>query len=334
MATLGHTVLSLADISKTLDPNGSPAMIAEMLSQKIPVMQDMKWREGNLLHGHQVTIRTGLPTVYWRIVNRGVLPSASTSAQITESCGEAVTMGEMDKSVAETGGNLAANRANESKTHIMAMGQEVSSTIWYGNASVSPEEMNGIAVRYSSSTANSADNLILAGGAGSDNTSIYLINWGENVFGIFPKGSQAGLEHIPKDLETIEDVNAVAGTRMLGYRDYFYWKAGLVVKDWRYAARAANIDVSLLQGNSSPADLYDLMTFMTHRVEGLEEGDGTPVFYMNRTVAEMLDVQARDNVKTGGQLSYSVVEGKRILTFRGIPIKVTDSILDSETLVA
>lgn len=333
MAGLGHTVLTLADVSKTLDPDGSPAVIAEMLSKKIPIMQDMKFREGNLPHGHRTTVRTGLPTVYWRIVNRGIAPSASTAAQVDESCGEAVSLSEMDKSVAEFGGNIAQNRANESKAHIMAMGQEVSATVWYGNSSTAPEEMNGLAVRYSSLSAACGDNIIDADGSGADNTSIWLVNWGENVFGIFPKGSQAGLEHHMKDLETIEDPGGVSGTRMLGYRDYFYWKVGLVVKDWRYAARACNIDVSDLQANSSPADLYDLMTFLTHRVEGIEEGDGSPVFYMNRTVAEMLDVQARDNVKAGGQLSYQMIDGKRILTYRGIPIKTTDSILDNEARV-
>ena len=49
---------------------------------------DMDWQEGNLPTGHRTTIRTGLPESAWRLLNYGVQPSKSVTAQVTDTCGK------------------------------------------------------------------------------------------------------------------------------------------------------------------------------------------------------------------------------------------------------
>ena len=61
---------------------------------------------------------------------------------------------------------------------------------------------------------------------------------------------------------------------------------------------------------------------------------GKAEFYMNRTCAEFLDIERRADVISGGQLSYEVVDGKRIMSFRGIPIKVVDALTETEAVVS
>ena len=80
MATLAQSVLTLADWAKRLDPDGKVPAIVEMLSQTNEVLADMLFKEGNLPTGERTTIRTGLPSVYWRLLNQGVAPSKSTTA--------------------------------------------------------------------------------------------------------------------------------------------------------------------------------------------------------------------------------------------------------------
>ena len=80
MATVvGATVATLLDIAKRMDPDGSIASIAELLTQTNEMLLDMPFREGNLPTGDMVTIRTGLPAVAWRLLNKGVVPSKSTT---------------------------------------------------------------------------------------------------------------------------------------------------------------------------------------------------------------------------------------------------------------
>jgi hypothetical protein len=65
MAALG-TAVNLLDLSTRMDPDGGIAPIAELLSQTNSFNKNMVWKEGNLTTGERVTIRTGLPTIYFR----------------------------------------------------------------------------------------------------------------------------------------------------------------------------------------------------------------------------------------------------------------------------
>jgi len=333
MATLGANVLTLADWAKRLDPQGKVPAIVELLSQSNEILGDMAFKEGNLPTGHRCTVRTGLPTVYWRLVNQGVSPSKSTTAQVDESIGMLEAYSEVDKDLAELNGNTAAFRLTEASAFLEAMNQEMASTLFYGNSSLNPEEFNGLAIRYSDLSANNAQNIISGGGAGADNSSIYLIGWGENsCYGIFPKGSKAGLMHEDLGLVTVETTAGIAGNRMRAYQDHFQWKAGLALKDWRYVVRISNIDISNLVAKSSAADLIELMIKAIHRIPNL--ASVRPVFYMNRSCFQMLDIQRRDDVISGGGLQYDMVDGKRVASFRGIPVKICDALTESEAAVS
>ena len=104
MATLSGKY-TLLDVSKTLDPNGSTAAVAELLSQENEMLMDMPWFEGNLPTGHRITTRTGLPDVIFRKLNGGVPPSKATTAQLDEACGILEARSEIDKDLAMLNGN-------------------------------------------------------------------------------------------------------------------------------------------------------------------------------------------------------------------------------------
>lgn len=333
MAVLTANVLTLIDWAKRLDPDGKVPSIVELLNQSNEILLDMKWKEGNLPTGHRTTVRTGLPSSFWRLLNAGVQPSKSTTAQIDEGCGMLEAWSEVDKDLAELNGNTSQFRLSEAMAFIEGMNQTMATAMFYGNTSVTPEQFNGLSIRYSALAGGTGQNIINAAGVGSDNTSVWLVGWGDqSIYGIFPKGSKAGLVHDDLGEGVIESVAGIGGSRMMGYRDRWQWKAGIALRDWRYVVRIANIDVSNLVTKSSAADLSELMIRSIHRLPFRKLVN--PVFYMNRTVFEMLDIQRRDDVQSGGQLKYEQVDGVMTPTFRGYPIRIVDALTLAETVVS
>jgi hypothetical protein len=119
---------------------------------------------------------------------------------------------------------------------------------------------------------------------------------------------------------------------MRAYRDHWQWKCGIALRDWRFVVRIPNIDISNLVAKSSAADLIELMIKAIHRIPSLKMG--RPVFYMNRTCFQMLDIQRRDDVIAGGGLTYSDVDGVMTANFRGIPVRKCDALIEAEAVVA
>lgn len=331
MATLGNTVLTLTDWAKRLDPDGSVAATVELLSQTNEILQDMLWMEGNLPTGHRTTVRTSLPSVSWRMLNGGVTPSKSTTAQVDEGCGMLEAVSELDVDLAKLNGNTAAFRLSEAAAFIEALNQEMAQTLFYGDASAAPEEFTGLATRYPNSTGTNGQNVIKAGGSQSDNSSIWLVVWGANtIHGIFPKGSKAGILHEDLGEMLTQTGTGIGSGKIKAFVDRWQWKCGISVRDWRYAVRVANIDISNLVAESSAADLIKVMIKAIHRLPST--GMGRPVFYCNRTVKQMLDIQAM--AKTNIYLNAGEEEGRPKLTLRGVPIRTCDALLETEATVA
>jgi len=334
MSTLASNAPTLLDVAKTFGPDGKVAKIAELLGQTNEILQDAVFKESNLEAGEQVSVRTGLPTPTWRLLNQGVAATKTTTAQITEQIGMLEDWSEIDQKVAEMNGNVKAYRLQEGMGHLEGMNQEMASTLMYGNQGTDPEQFTGFSPRYNDLSANNAQNILDAGGTGSDNSSIWLVGWGLNsVYKVYPKGSQAGLIHEDFGLQTIQTspTPGIAGQRLRVYQERWQWNCGLVLKDWRFAVRIANIDISNLIAKSSAADLTDLMIKATIRIPSLSMVK--PVFYMNRTVFQELTIQRRDDVQTGGSLTYDVVDGKRIPFFNQIPIKTVDALTETEAQI-
>lgn len=334
MAVLATTNPTLGDLAKRLDPDGAISTIVEILNQTNEVLMDMGWTEGNLPTGHRTTIRTGLPTPTWRKLYGGVQPTRSTTVQVTDNCGMLEAYAEVDKALADLNGNTAAFRLSEDRAHIEAMSQEMASTLFYGNEGTEPEAFTGLAPRFNSrtaSTAQSADNVIHAGGSGADNTSMWLVVWGENtVQGIYPKGSRAGLATKDMGEVTIENVDGSNG-RMQAYRTHYRWDCGLTVRDWRYIVRIANIDVSdLTKDAASGADLLDLVAQALELPPSLSAG--RPVFYCNRTIRSFLRRQQVRHPKV--QIGTEMVAGKQVTMIDGIPVRRCDAILNTEAVVS
>ena len=341
--------LSLMDAARRMDPDGEIATIAELLSQTNEFFKDMTWTESNTDTGHKSTVRTGLPQGVWRMAYAGVPYARSTTAQVTDGLGYLAAYSQIDKRVADLGGKVAQIRLTEDSAFLEGMSQQMATTFFYGNQQTQMSQFTGFSPRFntvSTATAQNAQNVIDGGGTGSSNLSIWLVGWGDMTnFGIFPKGTKSGLVFEDRgDIVPGYDSNQ---NPFPAYTSYFEWNAGLVVRDWRYAVRIANIDTTTgAQGlfGTTPPDLFLLMSkavvrfpTLTKRASGITETDApdepapgiNPGFYVNRTGRESLDIQAiRDKNVLLKPTEYA---GEPVVEFRGIPIRVADTLLNTES---
>jgi hypothetical protein len=342
---------TLIDVARSFGPDGKVAVVAELLNQSNEVIRYMPFIEGNLPTGHKGVVRTGLPTVQLRSFYRGVKVSKSGRSTIEDVCAMAEGRNEIDKDLADLNGNTAAFRLSEGIAFVEAMNQTFCQQMLYGDTSTNPDGVLGLTPRYNSLAATSGANIIDAGGTGADTTSVWLLVAGENtITGIYPKGSQAGLHQ--QDLGEIDafDEN---NDRFRAYAELWKWKFGLHVKDWRYAVRIANVDVSDLVGQTATQAttaatwLNKLMVKALARIPSM--GMGTPMFLASRTVKEMLSIGAMDKsqnvlsfqagLNQYGNVGPGSVAGSGTgitggqLNFQGVPVLTVDQLLATETRV-
>ncbi len=330
MATIGNTFPTLQDLARRLDPNGQvDQAIVPILHQKNEMLDDMAWVEGNLITGNTTTIETGLPTGSWRKLNYGVAQEKASTQQVTDTCGMLESYASVDVDLALLNGNTAEWRTSEDKRFLEGMSQNLAGTLIYGDTDLHPERFLGFTPRFDDRSAANADNIILGDGASSYNTSVWLVGWSpDTVFGIVPKGSKAGWTRTDKGQETETDSNGLKHERLV---THYQWKAGLVVKNWKYIVRIANIDVNnLTKTGSTGSDLVDLMVQALEQIEELQSV--RPAFYCNRTVRSYLrrQISNRSNVN----LSFDNVGGKKVMVFDEVPVRRTDKIVSTESTVS
>ena len=341
MAALTSSWPTLLDVSRSLDPMGNVAQVAEVLQETNEMLDDIPWYEGNLPTGHQSSIRTSLPTPSFRLLNAGVVPTKTTRGMIVDPCAILEARNHIDVDLAMLNGNTAAFRKSEDAGFIEGFNQTLMDTLIYGDVSTNPEQFNGLDSRYYSlSGETTSAQVISAGGGTTNNTSIWLVGWGpKRVFCTYPKGSQAGLQFEDRGIQDVV-TDTTTGAWMRAYISWFQWKAGLVVQDYRYVVRIANINSTQLLTASDATDTSaNILKLMTRALGLLPNQSGIrPVFYANRDVQSMLSVKLMD--KGNVWLSMNEIKNTPVfrpnttLTFQGVPVRRCDSILNTEGVLA
>lgn len=328
MSTLSAKNPTLVDVTRILDPQGKIDRVANILQQYNEIVDDIPMVEGNLPTGHMFTKQTSKPSPYFRLLNEGIVPQKATTGQVTESCAIMENRNQIDKDLAELNGNTVSFRASQDRPMIEGFSDTLADTLFNGDVSVDMNKFNGLTSRYFSlgTTYATYGQIIDAGGTGSDNTSIYLVGWSpETVFGIYPKGSKAGLQYEDLGLQEVT-TDATTGARMRAYESWMQWKFGLCVRDYRYVVRICNIDYSALLTASDTGDSSaNLLKYLSMALDALPPGGNVKkVFYMNNKVQAMLRVKLLDK----GNLALSLSDvmspsqvARKELSFFGAPCR-------------
>lgn len=338
MAGLGSTYLTLLDMLQRQD--NPLAEVVEALHKLNPVMKDANVLTCNQGTKHKSVIRTGLPSVSWGALYAGILQSKSTTTAVEDTTGFVEGLSSVDERLLSLYPDQAAKvRMSEAQSYLEAMSQEVESQFFYSNVAINGKQFHGMAPRYNSL---SNPNVVSGGGSGSDNSSIWMVTWGDQQTSIItPAGVPAGIQREDMGRQRVQDGN---GNPFYVKEEKFTQHVGVAVRDWRYSGRVCNIDVSDLIGGT--VALNPLLRKLYYKLQGRrtygqDNGGmvsmGRTVIYMNRTLLEALDAESTTAVGTTNsfvRLSKMEIQGEEVLTWRGIPIRDTDSILNTEATVS
>jgi hypothetical protein len=312
--------LNLVEVAKrTLNKN--VLEVAEVLNVLLDYIQDAVWQEANQIFSHKHVRRLVLPHGEWRKLNRGVGTKASQTIDVVEDIGMLEIYAEIDKKIVDSNNNPDQFRWQEDKAFLEGLSQDFADAFIYGDRSVDPEKINGLATRYN---ALSNGNVWGAGGSGSDLTSIWIVQWGvDKVFFFYPRDSKTtGINVEDKGQVTLEDDN---GKKFEGYRTHFSLDLGLAIRDERSIQRICNIKTS---GETNIFDPKLLVRAINHMPTN---GKGA-VIYVNETLKSQMDNDAMD--KTNVYYTMDQAYGGPLTRFRGIPVKRIDKILDTESTIS
>lgn len=341
--------LSLSDLASRLNPDGSVAKVAEILSQRNEILSDIPYVSGNLPTGHRFSVRTSLPKAYWKMMNRGVPSSKSSVAMMEETFGKLQAQSKIDRDELKLNGNEKAYRFLEDKAFIEALNQGMTEALFYNDSRVHPEGFMGLAPRYDHlvpfndrfdpKCVDVCKNVLDAGGTGEHLTSIWLIGWStDTVFGIVPKGEKIGLEY--QDMGLQKEIDEF-GNDYFVYQSIYSWTNGIAIKDWRYVVRIANVDpFDLLKGKGmgtgdlKAEDSNNLILLIEQAINMIpSRGDVHLCMYMNADVLHALNViNLRSNTQVVRILDGIDQFGRNTSwnQFIDVPIRRVDKLTNNE----
>ena len=333
MAVIGDSYVGLIDSYKLQDKNGDYIKVIEMLKEMNPILDDAIAVQCNSGTEHVHAVRAGLPTVAWGILYKGTPNSKSTVTQVTDTTGFVEGLSKVDTRLIKLAGkNGNAIRLSEAQSYLESMNQEVSSAIFYSNTASTPEQFMGLAPRFNDMSAANGKQIIDAKGTGGDLTSIWFIGWGDNQCQLlYPTGTKAGIEREDKGEQMTTDDN---GNEYFVAMEKFTWHVGLAVKDWRYVVRIANIKTSDVEAGS--VKLFDYMRKAYWKMQSRKIPGGKIAIYANSDILEGLDALTTNSGTSDNKVRLTTkdVQGEEIMFYRGIPLRESDAILNTESQVS
>lgn len=346
MTTIGSTYIGVADFYKGQDRDADKGDIINMMRQTNSVMEDAVIRECNEGKIHRHSIISGLPDATWGKLYQGTPNGKSKRTEVKDSTGFMEGRSAVDARMEEIEKNFNAYRLQEAEAHIEAISQELARSFFYESQASAPERITGLSPRFNDLGAENSSQIVDAGGIGSDNTSIWFITWGLNACHmIYPEGTAAGITREDHGKQRILDAD---GNPYYAYEETFRAHAGVSVADWRKIVRISNIDVSELQAGN--VDLYKYMRKAMYKVHGIRTLDtgagsqsvvdgnfkgGRTAIYGNSDIMEALDALGTNSGSSDNftRLTPREVEGKEVLTYRGMPLRQVDQLINTEARV-
>lgn len=341
MATLLQNTGDMIDAYKMMDGKGRLIDVIEVMNDTAQdIMDDWVWQECNEGQKHTRSIRTGLPTLSWGALYEGIPQSKSAKQTVSDTTGFVEGLSQVDTRQLDLyAENRTQVRAMEARPFQESMAQELVTAMFYHSSDSNVRHPKGLGARFGVKATSGAGNQIVdAGGTGSDNTSIWMVEWGyEGLSVIYPKGTTAGMTRENKGQQRVLDES---GNPYYVEEELFRCHVGFSIGDWQRVVRIANVDVSNLAAGS--VDLYGFMRkgyykLKSRRVRKLrdQKAPGRIAIYCNRDVLEALDALgtnagASDNFT---RLRPMEIEGKEVMTYRGLPLRETDAILNTEARV-
>ena len=324
MATVGGSIVTLAEVGNLFHGATEVAQVAETLSEENPILRHAIWVESSENFSHHHVHQLALPSVSWRKTNDGVTATSGHTKSVYEPILIAETRSEVDERIVDSSDNPAAVRDRYNRMHIMALAQEFEDKFFYGNAALNPEQPDGLATRYTTAnTTNIIDNDASNTGSG-DNVSLWIINWDDTTgaYLSYPNGSPLGIEVVDKDIERVSGTNT---GNYYAYTTQFKMACAIAVADDRGVQRIGSID-------NAYGETYDLDTNHVLTALGRMKSTKNAAIYCNRDLYTQLNITAvnKSNVY---YLADSPFGDGPVPHIMGVPIYLCEGLVSTEDAI-
>lgn len=229
-------------------------------------------------------------------------------------------------------GDMAAKRTKIESQHMEGFGQSVINHIIYGSSAADPEKFDGLGVRYNTPdatdpwapTSAGQYGVLDMGGTGSDTTSIWLVQWGDDYCSLRTPKNDPKMGIFREDMGR-HMVTAENSKQRWDYVTEFRWDLGISIQDIRSVVRIRNIESAV---SAISTDLPKKI------MEAREMFNGSaPVFmYTNRRIRTHLKVlyEGKQNVLYSAENPYNI----KLLMFDDMVVRRNDAITNTEAAVA
>jgi len=320
MSTIAvNNYLTLIELAKRHDPDGNTADLIDTLSKQNPMLEEGHWEEANDLTSHLFTQVIEEPSGEWGQINKGVTFAGGRTKQVKEPIAMLESAVKVDLRLLDRARNPEKFFADECKMHLKGMGKTAHSGILYGNNASDPDKINGLFTRYNlTSMANVYGN----SGTGSDVTSIAIVKWGKDAtYFAYPRGGKKIIEESGAREELIQPSTTTGYKAMV---NFFKLNFALCVADDRAFQRVANIETT---GTSNIFDEDAIITALNKMPDLMNV-----VIYVNRTIKTQMDIALKD--KTNVHFTVEEAWGRPTVHFQGVPVRLCEGILDTETAIS
>lgn len=344
--TLGFpTLLDVVNSYTSQDASGKYLKAVRILDRICPLIRYMPMVAANSILSNTAMRQDSLPTPGTRRFNTGVQPTSSKNTPISDPMALFEAYSEVDKELWLIQNDPNMWRQDQDMNHVEGFKQALESWLMYGNLAQDPGGFNGLATRfnklglYPNGDISWMPNVWDGGATSGPVTSAWFLELGPGkVYGIYPPNTPAGLKIEDLGESTKETPEATGGGPIRNFlyqvlRTHLTWRLGLQVADERCAQRVANVNPTVLSSNN-----FDENTFIEalNYLPGGGEAPGT-VILVNRALLTQIDIRAVNqklNVTTSFSTGNPDVFGRKVTMFRGIPVLMSDKILNTETVVS
>lgn len=333
--TFPGTRETLANASQATN-NNEVLEIVEVLNEMNDLINVLPIMQATDMTSHKSSRRTVLPTSTWIKIGNGWDATVAQQQMIEENIGILKDRMILPEDVADIQPEVERYRSMQERSHLEGMAQELANTMIYGDSSGAPEEIDGLATRYSGTSLNGTLNKAVfqntsTDGGSSDYTSAYIMQPGmDRIHLVYPRFSNTyGLTKRDEGRQFIEgdnwDATTNKGKKLWAYITEFEAKLGIAIPDIRSCKRIANINVD-----------YDNAGKLNWKVIAQAQNNfktpGPLYFVCNETVENQIQFLMNDKAN----VNYTAADpfaGKPAMV-NGMPIVRMDAILNTEDFVS
>lgn len=337
------TNLTLAEMVRREDPDGTMADIVDVLSQINSIVMDATWIECNDGSSHQHTRSVTEPTGAERMFGQGVVREAGVTEVVNEPTTLLAGFSEPDADLmrqSPLGENMA--RMQEDTFFLNGLTKTFVSRIFDGNRATSPLQIQGINNRSDYNALSSAyvfDNTDGNASATANKTSIYIFQYGpKRINMIFPRNMPNSSGVTPITMKNfgeqlvLDALNTNNNAKYPALQTWFQIAWGIDIADPRMLKRIVNISTSNIDGVDDFSFDEEVLIDAWNEMEDNRAG---AVIYCNRTI--LAQMMKRANEKGNGWIIAKEGEGpfaQPVVSFWGIPVREVAQITNTQSTVS